>query len=181
MNFFHYHYENLLCEDLLLKQNPGKCEELICLSGLVLSHASRNFRIQERTFLPPWIALQLLSGQCPKQTRAKRAYANFKILSRDLLGCQVSFKKVALYSIFSKCYLLLLPRLRGFEGFYLKQVNEKGLTFGVTNLLVFPELEENAPFFEKIQGIHLSIQMNTQGKEESLLLLSGFHIPVQLG
>lgn len=178
MNFFHYTYENVLCEDLLIKQNPERFQELLCLSGLVVSHSSRSFRIQEKTFLPPWVGIKLLTGQSPTKTRAKKACANFKILARDLLGCQVTMNKSQIYSTLSKCYILILPRLRGFEGFYEKQINTKGFSFAVTNLLIFPELEEKASFFEKIQGINLSIQMNTQNKKQSALLLSGFQIPI---
>jgi large subunit ribosomal protein L5 len=178
MNFFHYHYENLLSEDLLLKQNITKTQSIFGISAISLSHSSRNFRIQEKTLVLPWVALELFSGQSPKQTRARQAFSNFKILSRDLVGCKLNIKHSDVSSILSKVYLLVLPRLRGFEGIYKKQIDGKSVTLGLTNLLILPELEENANFFEKVQGIHITIQMTTQTSEESVLILSGFQIPM---
>ena len=178
MNFFHYHYENLLSEDLLLKQNVSNAKYLFDISAINLSHSSRNFRIQEKTLILPWIALELFGGQFPKQARARQAFSNFKILSRDLLGCKLDIKHADVYSILSRIYLLVLPRSRGFEGFYQKQIESKSITFGLTNLLTLPELEENANYFEKVPGINITIQMTTRNSDEALLLLSGFQIPI---
>ena len=180
MNFFDYHYENLLSEDLLVKQNMSKRQELFAISAISLSHSSRNFRIQEKTLILPWVALELFGGQFPKQTRARQAFSNFKIISKDLLGCKLTIKHSGVYSILSKLYLLVLPRFRGFEGFYQKQIHTNTISFGLTNLLIFPELEENAHFFEKVPGVNITLQLNTRDSEESLLLLSGFQIPIFL-
>ena len=51
---------------------PRSFQELLCLSGLVVSHSSRNFRIQQKTYLPPWVALKLLTGQSPNHDLDRR-------------------------------------------------------------------------------------------------------------
>jgi len=52
------------------------------------------------------------------------------------------------------------------------------LTVSLKDLFLFPELEENYDLFENLNGIDITFVTTAKSKEETLLLLSGFQLPV---
>ena len=60
--------------------------------------------------------LQLIAGQKPILTRAKKSVANFKIRENMALGCKVTLRKANMYEFADKLMSIALPRVRDFRG-----------------------------------------------------------------
>ena len=60
--------------------------------------------------------LQIIAGQKPVLTRAKKSVANFKIRENMALGCKVTLRKTNMYEFVDKLVSIALPRVRDFRG-----------------------------------------------------------------
>ena len=56
--------------------------------------------------------LQIIAGQKPVLTRAKKSVANFKIRENMALGCKVTLRKTNMYEFVDKLVSIALPRVR---------------------------------------------------------------------
>lgn len=178
MNRLKQHYNNILEEDLLLKQNPKNIQKIIKISTISLNNSSKNYLIDEKLVLPCVIAAELLGGQSCKNNRSRKSIANFKLLKDSLIGFQVNFRKDNLYSVLDKFFLLVAPNSKSFRAYSKKQLLDfNGITLSIISPLSFPEFEENYNFFEYISAFDLSLDLTSKSKSESILLLSGFQIP----
>lgn len=178
MNRLRQHYENILQEDLLLKQNPENIQNIARISRINLNNSSKDYAIDEKLVVPSLVAAELLGAQACKSSRSRNSIANFKLVKGSLIGFQVCFRKERLYSIIDKLFLLVAPNSKSFKAYTKNQLLEsKGITLSITSPLLFPEFEENYNFFEHVSAYDLSLITTSKSKSESILLLSGFQIP----
>ena len=85
--------------------------------------------------------LQLIAGQKPILTRAKKSVANFKIRENMALGCKVTLRKANMYEFADKLMSIALPRVRDFRGVSSKAFDGRGnYSLGVKEQLIFPEI-----------------------------------------
>lgn len=178
MNRLRKHYENILQEDLLLKQNPKNIRGIAKISKINLNNSSKDYLVDEKLVIPSLVAVELLGGQVCQNNRSKKSIANFKLTKDNLIGFQVCFRKDKLYSILDKLFLLVAPNSKSFKGYSKNQLlDSNGITLSIISPLLFPEFEENYNFFEYVSSYDLSLITTSKSKSESILLLSGFQIP----
>ena len=178
MNRLRQHYNNILEEDLLLKQNPRNIQRIVKISTINLNNSSKNYSIDEKLIVPNLVAAELLGGQSCKNNRSKKSIANFKLLKDSLIGFQVCFRKDRLYSLLEKLFLVVAPNTKSFKAYSKNQLlDSNGITLSITSPLLFPEFEENYNLFEYSSAYDLSLNTTSKSKQESILLLSGFQIP----
>ena len=178
MNRLKQHYNNILEEDLLLKQNPRSIQRIIKVSTINLNNSSKNYPMDEKLIVPNLVAVELLGGQSCKNNRSKKSIANFKLLKDSLIGFQVCFRKNRFYSLLDKLFLLVAPNSKSFKAYSKSQLlDSNGITLSITSPLLFPEFEENYNFFEYVSSFDFSLSTTSKSKQESILLLSGFQIP----
>ena len=70
--------------------------------------------------------LQIIAGQKPVLTRAKKSVANFKIRENMALGCKVTLRKTNMYEFVDKLVSIALPRVRDFRGVSAKAFDGRG-------------------------------------------------------
>ena len=86
--------------------------------------------------------LQIIAGQKPVLTRAKKSVANFKIRENMALGCKVTLRKTNMYEFVDKLVSIALPRVRDFRGVSAKAFDGRGnYSLGIKEQLIFPEIE----------------------------------------
>ena len=85
--------------------------------------------------------LQIIAGQKPVLTRAKKSVANFKIRENMALGCKVTLRKTNMYEFVDKLVSIALPRVRDFRGVSAKAFDGRGnYSLGIKEQLIFPEI-----------------------------------------
>jgi len=179
MNRLKQHYNNVLEEDLLLKQNPKNIYNIAKISRMSLNSSSKNYSIDEKLIIPNLVAAELLAGQSAKKSRSKKSIANFKLLKGSLIGFQICFRKDRMYDFLDKFFLLVAPNSKNFRAYNQNQLlDSNGITISITSPMLFPEFEENYNIFEHISSCDLSLTTNSRSKQESILLFSGFQIPL---
>ena len=190
LNRYQEHYKKIICTDFLYKKNYKNIFEIPKIEKIILSITSKNIISDKKNIIPGLISLELISGQKVKQTSARKSIASFKLRKNQLIGCKTDLRNKNLYHFLEKLVTIILPRIRQFNGINIKVLNEKThVTLGLSEILVFPELENYFEYFEFLKGVTITIvsnlnkkkSFNNEKKNQSLFLtfLSGFQFPVK--
>lgn len=195
------YYQNILAYDLILKQNYTSIMQLTRIEKISLNTTSKSYVVDKKYLLFTLAALELISGQKPQLTYAKKSVANFKIRQHQILGCKVVLRKTLMYAFLERLSKIIFPRIRdSSKQKYIIQTNQPFLfakkknsteyntfTFGLKNLMIFPELENHFQLVDNFRGMNLTFVLrgfnnkkflNHNNKVKQLLLvLSGFQLP----
>ena len=116
--------------------------------------------------------LQIIAGQKPVLTRAKKSVANFKIRENMALGCKVTLRKTNMYELVS----IALPRVRDFRGVSAKAFDGRGnYSLGIKEQLIFPEIEYDK--VDKVRGMDIIFVTSANTDEEARELLRFLGMP----
>ena len=120
--------------------------------------------------------LQIIAGQKPVLTRAKKSVANFKIRENMALGCKVTLRKTNMYEFVDKLVSIALPRVRDFRGVSAKAFDGRGnCSLGIKEQLIFPEIEYDK--VDKVRGMDIIFVTSANTDEEARELLRFLGMP----
>ena len=121
-------------------------------------------------------ALELISGQKPVKTIAKKAIAGFKLREGLPVGVKVTLRNKVMYEFIDRLINIALPRVRDFRGLNKKSFDGNGnYAFGIKEHIIFPEI--NYESVTDIWGMDVVISTSANTDEEALALLKGFNFP----
>ena len=172
------YYNHIILQDMLLKQNYTTIFELPQVKKITLHTTSKQYLNDKKNIIPALLSLELITGQKPTLTYAKKAIATFKLRKNQILGCKVTLRNQSLFGFLDKFVTIVLPRLRDFSGINIKSVDTSGnFSLGLDNILVFPELENHYEYIESLRGIDLNISIIAKNREDIFLLCSAVQLP----
>jgi large subunit ribosomal protein L5 len=120
--------------------------------------------------------LTTICGQKPIVTRAKKSIAGFKLREGNAIGVKVTLRGDQMWEFFDRLVTLAIPRIRDFRGLSPKSFDGRGnYTFGVTEQLIFPEID-----YDKVdasRGMDITIVTTAQTNAEGRALLDAFGFP----
>lgn len=120
--------------------------------------------------------LQLISGQKPVITKAKKSIAGFKLRENMPIGVKVTLRGERMYHFLDKLFNIALPRVRDFRGVSTKAFDGRGnYTLGLKEQLIFPEIEYDK--VDKVRGMDIVIVTTAKTDEESRELLTQLGMP----
>lgn len=120
--------------------------------------------------------LEIISGQKPVITRAKKSIAGFKLREGMAIGAKVTLRGDRMYYFLDKLFNVALPRVRDFRGVSNKSFDGRGnYTLGLKEQLIFPEIEYDK--VDKVRGMDVVIVTTAKSDEESLELLTQLGMP----
>ncbi|WP_248929020.1 50S ribosomal protein L5 [Paenibacillus hamazuiensis] len=120
--------------------------------------------------------LQIIAGQKPVVTRAKKSIAGFKLRENMPIGVKVTLRGERMYHFLDKLFNVALPRVRDFRGVSTKAFDGRGnYTLGLKEQLIFPEIEYDK--VDKTRGMDIVIVTTAKSDEESRELLTQLGMP----
>ena len=120
--------------------------------------------------------LELIAGQKPVVTKARKSIAGFKIREGQTIGAKVTLRGENMYNFMEKLIKIALPRVRDFRGVSKTAFDGKGnYTLGVKEQIIFPEIEYDQIL--KLRGMDIVFVTTANTNEEAFELLSGFGMP----
>ena len=123
--------------------------------------------------------LSVITGQKPMLTRAKKSIAGFKLREGNAIGAKVTLRGDRMYEFFDRLINLAIPRVRDFRGLSPKSFDGNGnYTFGVTEQLIFPEI--NYDKIDATRGMDITIVTTAKTDEEGRALLGAFAFPFRI-
>lgn len=120
--------------------------------------------------------MQLITGQKPVVTKAKKSIANFKIREGMNIGCKVTLRGEKMYDFMDRLINLALPRVRDFRGVNPNAFDGRGnYALGIKEQLIFPEVEYDK--IDKVRGMDVIFVTTAHTDEEARELLTQFGMP----
>lgn len=120
--------------------------------------------------------LQLISGQKPVVTRAKKSIAGFRLREGQAIGAKVTLRGDRMFHFLDKLFNVALPRVRDFHGVSAKAFDGRGnYTLGLKEQLIFPEIEYDK--VDKVRGMDIVIVTTAKTDEEARELLTQLGMP----
>lgn len=122
--------------------------------------------------------LEIIAGQKPVVTRAKKSIANFKVREGMALGTKVTLRGERMYEFLDKLINAALPRVRDFRGVSAKAFDGRGnYALGLKEQLIFPEIEYDQ--VDRVTGMDIIVVTTAKTDEEARELLAQFGMPFE--
>jgi large subunit ribosomal protein L5 len=119
--------------------------------------------------------LTTITGQKPVVTRAKKSIAGFKLREGNAIGAKVTLRGDRMWEFMDRLISIAIPRIRDFRGLNPRSFDGNGnYTFGLTEQLVFPEIDYDS--IDQTRGMDITIvtTASTDDEGRALLLAMGF-------
>jgi len=119
--------------------------------------------------------LSAITGQKAVQTLSKRDISNFKLRQKMPIGVKVTLRREKMYEFLERLIAVALPRIRDFNGVTAKFDGHGNYTLGITEQIIFPEIEIDK--IHSMLGMEISFVTTAKTDEEGFALLKEFGIP----
>ena len=120
--------------------------------------------------------MSLIVGQQAQITRATKSIAGFKLREGNPIGCKATLRGAKMWEFFDRLISLAIPRIRDFRGLNPKSFDGRGnYTFGVTEQLIFPEIDYDS--VDVLRGMDITIVTTARTDDEGRALLQAFSFP----
>ena len=120
--------------------------------------------------------MELIAGQKPVVTKAKKSIAQFKLREGMPIGCKVTLRRERMYEFLDRLVTIALPRVRDFRGLNPKSFDGRGnYAMGLKEQIVFPEI--NYDRIDKVRGMDVIVTTTAKTDEEARELLRLFNFP----
>src|SRR6476469_6765895 len=120
--------------------------------------------------------MELIAGQKPVITKAKKSIAQFKLREGMPIGVKVTLRRERMYEFIDRLVTIALPRVRDFRGLNPKSFDGRGnYAMGLKEQLVFPEI--NYDRIEKVRGMDIIVTTTAKTDDEARELLRLFNFP----
>ena len=120
--------------------------------------------------------LTKITGQKPAITRAKKSIAGFKLREGNAIGAKVTLRGDRMWEFYDRLVSLAIPRIRDFRGLSPRSFDGNGnYTFGVTEQLIFPEIEYDK--VNQIRGMDITLVTSATNDDHGRALLTALGFP----
>ncbi len=122
--------------------------------------------------------MELIAGQKPVITKARKSIAQFKLREGMPIGAKVTLRRERMYEFLDRLINIALPRVRDFRGLNPKSFDGRGnYAFGIKEQIIFPEISYDR--VDKVRGMDIIVTTTAKTDDEAreLLRLFGFPFP----
>jgi large subunit ribosomal protein L5 len=116
-----------------------------------------------------------ITGQKAVATVSKKDISNFKLRKKMPIGVRVTLRGDRMYEFLERLVRVALPRIRDFKGINNKLDGRGNYTLGITEQIIFPEINIDA--INKLQGMNITFVTTANTDEEGFALLREFGLP----
>ncbi len=122
--------------------------------------------------------LTTISGQRAVTTRAKKSIAGFKLREGNAIGAKVTLRGTRMWEFYDRLVSLAIPRIRDFRGLSRRSFDGNGnYTFGVTEQLIFPEIDYDK--IDEVRGMDITIVTTATTDDHGRALLEALGFPFE--
>ena len=146
-----------------------KLEKIVLNQGLGMAVADKKIieiAINEMT---------TITGQKAVATTSKKDISNFKLRKKMPIGVRVTLRGDRMYEFLERLVRVALPRVRDFKGIENKLDGRGNYTMGITEQIIFPEI--NIDNINRLLGMNITFVTTAKTDEEGFTLLKEFGLP----
>ena len=169
-------YNTEIREQMIKKFGYTNVMQVPKLDKIVVNMGVGEARENEKLLEAAAKDMEIITGQKPVLTKAKKSIANFKIREGMPIGCKVTLRGDRMYEFLDRLVNLALPRVRDFRGVNPNSFDGRGnYAMGIKEQLIFPEIEYDK--IDKVRGMDIIFTTTAKTDEEARELLRLFNMP----
>lgn len=169
-------YKNVAVPALMKEFNFKNVNEIPKIEKVVLNMGLGDVKDNSKSFQIAVDELELIAGQKPIVTKAKKSVANFKVREGMAIGAKVTLRGKKMYDFIDKFISVALPRVRDFKGVPNNSFDGRGnYCVGVKEQLIFPEISYDK--IEKVRGFDICFVTTAKTDEQAKALLTHLGMP----
>ena len=119
--------------------------------------------------------MTIIAGQRAVSTRSKKDISNFKLRKGMPIGARVTLRGERMYEFFDRLLTASLPRIRDFRGVKEGFDGRGNFTFGITEQIIFPEIDIDK--VNRIAGMDITFVTSAKTDKECKALITSFGFP----
>ncbi|MDP4601315.1 MAG: 50S ribosomal protein L5 [Schleiferiaceae bacterium] len=119
--------------------------------------------------------MTIIAGQRAVSTRSKKDISNFKLRKGMPIGARVTLRGERMYEFFDRLLTASLPRIRDFRGVKEGFDGRGNFTFGITEQIIFPEIDIDK--VNRIAGMDITFVTSAKTDKECKSLITSFGFP----
>ena len=168
-------YDEKIAPALMKQFNYSTPMQIPRLVKLVLNEGLGDATQDKKIIETAINELTAITGQKAVQTLSKKDISNFKVRKKMPIGVRVTLRRDRMYEFMERFIRIALPRIRDFKGVNGKLDGRGNYTVGVTEQIIFPEI--NIDNVTKMTGMNITFVTTAKTDEEGYALLKEFGIP----
>jgi len=168
-------YDEVIAPALMKQFNYSSSMQIPRLTKIVLNEGLGDATQDKKIIDTAINELTTITGQKAVMTLSKKDISNFKVRKKMPIGARVTLRRDRMYEFMERFIRIALPRIRDFKGIPGKLDGRGNYTVGVTEQIIFPEI--NIDSVNKMQGMNITFVTTAQTDEEGYALLKAFGLP----
>lgn len=169
-------YSNEITDGMIKKFGYTNKMQVPKLSKIVINMGVGEAKDNAKALETAAKDMEIISGQKPVITKAKKSIANFKLRAGVSIGCKVTLRGNKMYEFADRLINLALPRVRDFRGVNPNAFDGRGnYALGIKEQVIFPEIEYDK--IDKVRGMDIIFVTTANTDEEARELLTLFGMP----
>ncbi len=169
-------YQNEVVKSMMERFNYENVMEVPKLEKVVINMGIGEARDNPKIMESAVKELEIIAGQKPVVTQAKKSIANFKLREGMKVGTKVTLRGERMYHFLDKLMNIALPRVRDFRGVSSSSFDGRGnYALGIKEQLIFPEIEYD--MIESIRGLDIVVVTTAKTDEEARVFLEKMGMP----
>ena len=169
-------YNNQVAPAMMEKFGYKNIMEIPKLDKIVINMGVGNAKENPKGLEKAVEEMEMISGQKPVITRARKSVANFKLREGMPIGAKVTLRSDKMYYFLDKLVSVTLPRVRDFRGVNPNAFDGRGnYALGVKEQIIFPEIEYDK--IDQVRGMDVIFVTTAKTDEEARELLKLLGMP----
>ena len=168
-------YKEKIAPALMKEFNYSSPMQIPVLKKIVVNQGLGNATQDKKIIDVAINEITAITGQKAVATYSKKDIANFKLRKKMPIGVMVTLRRERMYEFLEKLVRIALPRIRDFKGIETKFDGRGNYTLGVSEQIIFPEI--NIDSIDRIQGMNITFVTSATTDEEGFALLKAFGLP----
>ena len=168
-------YKETIAPSLQKQFNYASAMQIPALKKIVINQGLGDATQDKKIVDVAINEITAITGQKAVATYSKKDIANFKLRKKMPIGVMVTLRRERMYEFLEKLVRVSLPRIRDFKGIESKFDGRGNYTLGITEQIIFPEINIDA--IERIQGMNITFVTTAKTDEEGFALLKAFGLP----
>ena len=168
-------YDEVIAPALMKQFNYSSPMQIPRLVKIVLNEGLGDATQDKKIIETAINELTTITGQKAVQTLSKKDISNFKVRKKMPIGVRVTLRRDRMYEFMERFIRIALPRIRDFKGIEGKLDGRGNYTVGVTEQIIFPEI--NIDTVQKMTGMNITFVTTAKTDEEGYALLKEFGLP----
>ena len=168
-------YDEKIAPALMKQFNYSSPMQIPKLVKIVLNEGLGDATQDKKIIETAITELTTITGQKAVQTVSKKDISNFKLRKKMPIGARVTLRRDRMYEFMERFIRIALPRIRDFKGIEGKLDGRGNYTLGVSEQIIFPEI--NIDNVNKMTGMNITFVTTAKTDEEGYALLKEFGLP----